>query len=117
MRIQADPTSQYIFPGKVPGKPIIDIKRFWEDVCKAADLKDVSIHDLRHTFASHLVSSGVSLPIVGRLLGHTQPQTTQRYAHLADDPLREAVDRYGSRLEFSKLRIRNYYFGTNGLFA
>jgi site-specific recombinase XerD len=57
-------------------------------------LTDVRIHDLRHSFASHLVSSGVSLPIVGKLLGHTQPQTTARYAHLADNPLREAANRF-----------------------
>jgi site-specific recombinase XerD len=50
------------------------------------------IHDNRHTHASHLVSSGLSLPIVGRLLGHTNPSTTQRYAHLADDPLRDAAE-------------------------
>ncbi len=53
------------------------------------------IHDLRHNFASHLVSSGVSLHIVGKLLGHTQPQTTARYAHLSDDPLRDAANQFG----------------------
>ncbi|MEH6478036.1 MAG: tyrosine-type recombinase/integrase [Sneathiella sp.] len=81
----------YTFPGNAPDQPVTDIKHFWEGVREAADLPDVRLHDLRHTFASHLVSSGVSLPIVGRLLGHTQPQTTQRYAHMADDPMREAA--------------------------
>ncbi|MEH6526538.1 MAG: tyrosine-type recombinase/integrase [Sneathiella sp.] len=89
----------YIFPGDTSDQPITDIKHFWEGVREAADLADVRIHDLRHTFASHLVSSGVSLPIVGRLLGHTQPQTTQRYAHLADDPLREAANIMKIKLE------------------
>lgn len=86
----------YLFAGEVEGQPIQDIKKFWSEVSQLANLKDVRIHDLRHTFASHLVSSGVSLPVVGRLLGHTQPQTTQRYAHLADDPLREAANVFGS---------------------
>ena len=54
------------------------------------------IHDLRHTYASHLVSSGFSLELVGKLLGHTQAATTMRYAHLADDPLREATNRFGA---------------------
>ncbi len=85
--------SPYLFPGEAQGRPLNCIKKFWEEVRALADIKDCRIHDLRHTFASHLVSSGVSLPIVGRLLGHTQPQTTQRYAHLADDPLREAANR------------------------
>ncbi|MDT8070944.1 MAG: site-specific integrase [Terriglobia bacterium] len=53
------------------------------------------IHDLRHNFASHLVSRGVSLHIVGKLLGHTQPQTTARYAHLSDSPLRDAANQFG----------------------
>ncbi|MCC3305539.1 tyrosine-type recombinase/integrase [Sneathiella sp. HT1-7] len=87
---------EYAFPGKRAGQPVTEIKRFWDEVRAAANLPDVRLHDLRHTFASHLVSSGVSLPIVGKLLGHTQPQTTQRYAHLADDPLREAANKmYG----------------------
>jgi site-specific recombinase XerD len=52
------------------------------------------VHDLRHTFASHLVSSGQSLHIVGKLLGHTQEKTTARYAHLAGGALREAVEQF-----------------------
>jgi integrase len=56
-----------------------------------AGLTNVRLHDLRHTFASILASSGRSLPIIGALLGHTQPATTARYAHLADDPLRAAT--------------------------
>ena len=81
-----------LFPGRVEGKPVSDLKRFWKSVTTAADLSDYRIHDTRHTHASHLVSSGMSLPVVGRLLGHTNPLTTQRYAHLADDPLREAAE-------------------------
>jgi integrase len=54
------------------------------------------VHDLRHTYASVLASSGLSLPIIGALLGHTQPDTTARYAHLLDDPLRVATERVGA---------------------
>ena len=57
---------------------------------------DARIHDLRHTYASILASHGLSLPIIGSLLGHTQAQTTQRYAHLMDDPLRAATERVGA---------------------
>lgn len=98
VRSQSPEDARYVFPGDAPGQPITTIKRFWRQVCARADLDDVRIHDLRHTFASHLVSSGVSLPVVGRLLGHTQAQTTQRYAHLADDPLREAANLLGYEL-------------------
>lgn len=88
----------FLFPGDSPGKPLQNMKRFWRSLCRDADLEGVRIHDLRHTFASHLVSGGTSLPIVGRLLGHTQAATTQRYSHLADDPLREASDKFGELL-------------------
>ena len=81
-----------------------EIKRFWDDVRAKADICDVRLHDLRHTFASLLVSGGMSLPMIGKLLGHTQVQTTQRYAHLYDDPLRAGLDRIGEMLQ-PKLRI------------
>lgn len=88
----------HVFPGDVPGRSVKCIKRFWDDMRTKADLGPTRIHDLRHTYASHLVSGGVSLAIVGRLMGHTQPQTTQRYAHFADDPLREATGMFGKKL-------------------
>ncbi|WP_299773242.1 site-specific integrase [uncultured Tateyamaria sp.] len=84
--------SDHVSPSARVEGPIRDLKAFWRAVTKAAELQDYRIHDNRHTHASHLVSSGMSLAIVGRLLGHTNPSTTQRYAHLADDPLRAAAD-------------------------
>jgi len=90
--------STYLFPNRSDTGPLKDLKGFWRSVTKAAGLDDYRIHDNRHTHASHLVSSGMSLPIVGRLLGHTNPTTTQRYAHLADDPLRAAAEIMGNKL-------------------
>lgn len=89
----------FLFPGKIPGKPIKDIKKAWHTIRKTAGFPEVRIHDLRHTHASHLVSSGLSLSIVGKLLGHTQASTTQRYAHLADAPLRQAAEFFGNKVE------------------
>ena len=88
----------HVFPGVIAGKPVHCIKKFWSDVRVAAELDPTRIHDLRHTYASHLVSGGISLAIVGRLMGHTQAQTTQRYAHFADNPLREATGMFGKKL-------------------
>jgi integrase len=90
--------SVYVFPGRIDGQPLKEIKTFWKTVLKEAKLENVRIHDLRHTHASHLVSSGLSLSIVGKLLGHTQASTTQRYAHLADEPLRHAAELFGSKV-------------------
>jgi integrase len=95
--IKSAPESPYLFPGNVPGQPLREIKNFWGSVLRQAEISDYRRHDNRHTYASHLVSSGLSLEIVGRLLGHTSPTTTKRYAHLADDPLRAAADRFGSK--------------------
>lgn len=91
MRAQAG-NSRFLFPGKSADVPQVDIKRFWTSVCDTAQLKDCRIHDLRHTYASILASAGLSLPVIGALLGHTQPNTTARYSHLFDDPLREATE-------------------------
>jgi integrase len=89
----------FLFPGDVPGQPVVDLKRFWERMRLQADIPDVRIHDLRHTFASLLVSGGASLEMIGRLLGHTQIRTTQRYAHLIDSPLRAEVNAVGEMLK------------------
>ncbi|MBX9786395.1 MAG: site-specific integrase [Alphaproteobacteria bacterium] len=97
MKTHAD--SPFLFPGKVPDQPLKDPKKAWNTIRNQAGAPDVHIHDLRHTFASHLVSSGVSLSIVGKLLGHTQASTTQRYAHLAVAPLREAAELFGSKVK------------------
>ena len=91
--------SPYVFPGKRPDTPQQDLKSFWTRVCKQAQLEDCRIHDLRHTYASILASAGLSLPVIGALLGHTQPNTTARYSHLYDDPLREATERVGALVE------------------
>lgn len=85
--------SEWVFPGKSKQGHMTTIRTFWAAVCKRTKIKGVRIHDLRHTFASLLVSSGESLPVVGALLGHTQAKTTARYAHLLDDSLRHASDR------------------------
>jgi len=61
-------------------------------------LDDVRLHDLRHSMASDLLSSGAPLAVVGKVLGHTQASTTQRYAHLADDALRIALERGAERI-------------------
>ncbi len=90
--------SPWLFPGDVPGEPVKEIRRFWLGIQRQVQIGDVRIHDLRHTFASLLVSGGASLEMIGKLLGHSQMQTTQRYAHLMEGPLRAGVDAVASML-------------------
>ena len=119
------PSIEFVFPSRnAVGKIVAlkDLKTFWATICKQAGLgrsvakldakgrpvldkrgeaimvweANVRLHDLRHTYASLLASAGLSLPIIGQLLGHTQAQTTARYAHLLDDPLRQATERVGA---------------------
>ena len=80
----------YVIAGDVSGQHLTDLERPWRRVRARAGLEDVRIHDLRHTFAANAAASGFSLPMIGKLLGHTQAQTTARYAHLAADPVRKA---------------------------
>ncbi|KAB0676702.1 tyrosine-type recombinase/integrase [Aureimonas leprariae] len=104
---------EFVFPGRVGGHRV-EIKSTWRALCVAAGIVTITkgkgedgktrtivspsarIHDLRHTYASVLASAGLSLPVIGALLGHTQPTTTARYAHLFDDPLRAATERAGA---------------------
>src|SRR5262249_53369252 len=86
--------AEFVFPGR--NGPRTDLKLPWKRVCRRAGITGLRIHDLRHSFASQLVTSGASLPLIGALLGHSQPSTTARYAHLFDSPQREAVERVGA---------------------
>jgi integrase len=123
-RASGSAINPFVCPGE-DGRPLTDIKRTWTSVCRKAGLatqiekkrrdgkvaKDssgkvilvwhpnVRVHDVRHSFASILVSAGASLPLIGQMLGHTQVQTTQRYAHLFDDPLRKAAETIGQVVE------------------
>lgn len=134
--------SNFVFPGQIPGKPLVQLMHIWQDVisratvalwadapqiaglvadlqkgfgrqptvaeCRAISdqrgvklppgLTDARVYDLRHTFASVGAGGGLSLQIIGRLLGHTQAKTTQRYAHLADSPLYEAVAKISAQI-------------------
>ena len=94
-RIEGNP---WVITGTLTGKPLSDLQPFWQRVRARAGVKDVRIHDLRHTFASTAVASGQGLPMIGKLLGHTQVQTTARYAHLAADPVRSAADSVAASL-------------------
>jgi integrase len=88
--------SDYVFPGEGHGRRRgthrVSLHDAWRWLCRRARLRDARLHDLRHSFASIAVSSGQTLPVIGALLGHSQPATTARYAHLMDDPLRRASE-------------------------
>jgi integrase len=88
--------SEWVFPADSKPGHRVTIAKSWRLLCKAAKISGLRVHDLRHSFASQLVSQGASLPLIGALLGHTQAQTTARYAHLFDDPQRAAVERVGA---------------------
>jgi integrase len=95
LRQHAAKDAEWVFPA-ADGSHRRDVARPWARICRAADIHGARVHDLRHTYASVLASAGLSLPIIGQLLGHTTPTTTARYAHLFDDPLRAAAERAGA---------------------
>lgn len=88
----------HVIWGAREGEPLVNVKDPWGEIRTRAELAEVRLHDLRHTFASIALASGVALPLIGKLLGHTQPATTARYAHLARDAAAEVNDRVGARL-------------------
>jgi integrase len=83
---------QYLFPSRGGKGHITDLKRSWASLCKRASITGVRLHDLRHTFASIAVSRGATLPLIGALLGHSNPQTTARYSHMFSDPQRALAE-------------------------
>jgi integrase len=90
------PLGTFVFPGDGDSGHRVEIKKDWAELCKAAGITGLRFHDLRHSFASQLASGGASLPLIGALLGHSNPVTTARYSHLFDDPLRAAVEKVGA---------------------
>jgi len=90
--------SEYIFPSSSSVGHMVNIKDAWGDVLQQSGLTGWRIHDLRHAFASMMVNSGASLPIVGKILGHTQASTTQRYAHLEENPARKAAEEAAAKI-------------------
>jgi integrase len=116
------PGNPYIIPGAKKGQPRADLKRPWAAIVRAAGLAEaieepsakgkargakrkgsnqrpaLRIHDLRHTFAAMGAGSSLGLPVIGKLLGHSQARTTQRYAHLDADPLHKAANLIGSQI-------------------
>ena len=94
-RLEGNP---HVICGEKEGAHLVNLQKPWRRIRKAAGLDNVRIHDLRHSFASAAAASGTSLPIIGGLLGHSQPQTTARYAHLGNDPLKAATERIGGAI-------------------
>lgn len=94
-RIEGNP---HIIAGAKDSAPRADLKKPWAAVKRAADIEGVRLHDLRHSFASFGAGASLGLPIIGKLLGHSQAATTHRYAHLDADPLRRAVDSIGATI-------------------
>ena len=100
-RLPRDRDNGWVLPGRVDGGRLTDLQPFWQRVRARAGLNGVRIHDLRHTFASVAAAQGKSLPMIGKMLGHTQIQTTARYAHLAAGTVREAANDVSSMISRS----------------
>ena len=94
-----DEDNPWVIAGKKAGSHLTDLQHPWRRIRKRAELPDVRIHDLRHSFASRALALGEGLPMIGKLLGHTQVQTTARYAHLARDTVKASAARIGDSID------------------
>jgi integrase len=97
--LQRGTDNPHVIAGNLTDRALVDLKRPWKKIRELAGLNDVRLHDLRHTFASVAVNSGESLYMTGKLLGHAEARTTERYAHFADDPQKAATERLGRAIE------------------
>ena len=96
--IAREEDNPWVITGRRPGYRLASLHFPWGRIRKRAGLDDVRLHDLRHSFASSGLLVGEGLSMIGKLLGHSQIQTTARYAHLADDPVKAAADRIAGRI-------------------
>jgi integrase len=97
LRKQRKAGATWVFPGGKPGEPLQQLHNVWNWVRDRAGFGlDARLYDLRHTFASVGAAGGLPLLVIGRLLGHTQARTTEKYAHIGSDPLKEASDQIGA---------------------
>ena len=94
-----DAENPWVIAGKKPESHLTDLQHPWRRIRARAELDDVRIHDLRHSFASRALALGEGLPMIGKLLGHTQVQTTARYAHLARDTVKASAARIGDSID------------------
>ena len=88
----------FVIVGDKEGQRLVNLRKPWLRICKVARLRNVRIHDLRHSFASVGVNGGASLPIIGKLLGHAKSSTTEKYSHLAADPVRAVNEAMGNQI-------------------
>ncbi len=96
--IPQEVANPFVICGGKEGAHLVNLQKPWRRIRAKAGLDDIRLHDLRHTFASIAASNGLSLPIIGALLGHKQTQTTARYAHLIGQPLIEASQKVGDKI-------------------
>jgi integrase len=92
-------SNPYVIVGRIKGRPLVDLKGPWNRIRKDAQLEGLRIHDLRHSFASMGAKGGVPLKILSNLLGHSSIEMTERYSHLADDPVHNASDVIGNQIQ------------------
>jgi len=97
--LSRDEENPWVIVGRKPGSHLTDLQHPWRRIREKAELDDVRIHDLRHSFASRALALGEGLPMIGKLLGHTQVQTTARYAHLARDTVKASATRIGDSID------------------
>jgi integrase len=91
-------SNPYLFPGRKKGQPLSDITKPWRRVREKSGLEDVRLHDLRRTVGSWMAISGASLPLIGKVLNHSDPSTTAVYARLAEDSARAALEEHAETL-------------------
>jgi integrase len=99
IRKRQHPRAEFVFPSDSACGHLVELKSSWQEIIRTAGIEGLRVHDLRHSYASQLVSGGASLPLIGALLGHSNPLTTARYAHLFHDPLRAATEKVGAVIE------------------